>query len=48
MNYLNVGNYDLGILVNFGTYPKAYVQRIVRKGASLNSVEEEEPPYYFE
>ena len=48
MNYLNVGKYDLGILVNFGTYPKVYVQRIVRKGASLTSVEEEETPYYFE
>ena len=48
INYLNLGGYDLGILVNFGTYPKVYVQRIVRKGAALPSVEEEEPPYYFE
>jgi GxxExxY protein len=48
VNYLTIGGYDLGILVNFGTYPKVYVQRILRKGATLPSVEEEEPPYYFE
>jgi hypothetical protein len=44
---LNLGGYELGILVNFGAYPKVFIQRIVKKGPTSHSVEEEEPSYYF-
>ena len=29
LNYLNASGLDLGILVNFGHYPKAHVERII-------------------
>jgi len=29
MNYLKSGNFRLGLLVNFGHYPKAGIERIV-------------------
>ena len=47
VNYLNLGGYELGILVNFGAYPKVFIQRIVKKGTKSPCVGEEVPSYYF-
>jgi GxxExxY protein len=40
LNYLSATGFELGILVNFGTYPRLEWERIVRTKASAQSAEE--------
>lgn len=34
LNYLNAGEYDLGILINFGSEKRVSYQRFIRKGTA--------------
>lgn len=35
LNYLNAGQFPLGILVNFGTYPKVQIERLAKSEISI-------------
>jgi len=43
LNYLKAGTFKLGLLVNFGHYPKLEYERIVKTDPTLNSDE----PFYL-
>lgn len=48
INYLNVGGYSLGILVNFGKADKVYYHRLVRKENNIECLAEESISYLKE
>jgi len=35
LNYLNAGQFALGMLINFGTYPKIQIERLVKSSPSI-------------